>query len=100
MQGSFKQHSLLWPCRCWIFNKAKEFLHGLPYLVAMKVRARLMKLPRLASSSELFLAVRSDHLKSVSEVSGLLLSRKYRHTCSSHGALSVHFGKGLHSIIA
>ena len=57
--------------------------------MAMKVRARLMKLPRLASSSELFLAVRSDHLKSVSEVSGLLLSRKYRHTCSRHAALSV-----------
>ena len=66
-----------------------------PYLVAMKVRARLMKLPRLARSSELFLAVRSDHLKSVSEVSGLLLSRKYRHTCSSHTALSVHIGRKL-----
>ncbi len=42
-----------------------------------------MKLPKLASSSELFFAVRSDHLKSVSEVSGLLLSRKYLQTCVS-----------------
>ena len=69
--------------------------------MAMKVRARLMKLPRLASSSELFLAVRSDHLKSVSEVSGLLLSRKYRHTCSRHAdPLCKHLGKGLHSMRA
>ena len=68
--------------------------------MAMKVRARLMKLPRLASSSELFLAVRSDHLKSVSEVSGLLLSRKNRHTCSSHAALSLHLGKAWHSSTA
>ncbi len=53
------------------------------HLVAMKERARLMKLPRLASSSELFLAVKSDHLKSVSDVSGLLLSKKYLQTCST-----------------
>ena len=80
--------------------RSSGILQGRPHLVAMKVRARLMKLPRLASSSELFLAVRSDHLKSVSEVSGLLLSRKYRHTCSNHAALSVHLGIGSHSIIA
>lgn len=55
--------------------------------MAMKERARLMKLPRLASSSELFLAVKSDHLKSVSDVSGLLLSRKYLQTCSTSPAV-------------
>ncbi len=60
-----------------------------PHLVAMKERARLMKLPRLASSSELFLAVKSDHLKSVSDVSGLLLSRKYLHTCSTNRSIVV-----------
>lgn len=64
---------------------------GATHLVAMKERARLIKLPRLASSSLLFLAVRSLHLKSVSDVSGRLLSRKYRHTCSMVAArLSSH----------
>ena len=38
---------------------------------ATNISARLIKLPRLASSSELLRAARSAHLKSVSDCSGL-----------------------------
>ncbi len=45
------------------------------YLVYTKERPLLMKLPRFANSSLLFLAARSLHLKSVSDCSGLFASR-------------------------
>lgn len=48
--------------------------HGLFALVT-NFRVRLMKLPRLFFSSALFLAARSDHLKSASELSGRLANR-------------------------
>ena len=45
------------------------------HLEWVKDRARCTKFPRLPSSSALFLATRSDHLKSASELSGRVLSR-------------------------
>ncbi len=45
------------------------------YLVYTKESPLLMKLPRFANSSLLFLAARSLHLKSVSDCSGLFASR-------------------------
>ena len=47
----------------------------LTYLLYKKERPLLMKLPRLASSSLLFFAARSLHLKSVSDCSGLLANK-------------------------
>ena len=45
------------------------------YLVYTKESPLLIKLPRFANSSLLFLAARSLHLKSVSDCSGLFASR-------------------------
>lgn len=59
----------------WVPAGAAGHLGG-AHFEATKASARLTKLPKLASSSLLFFAARSLHLKSVSLVSGRLLSRK------------------------